>query len=220
MLSRRPNVIDVPSDAIPTAAAGLALGLSLIVAIGAQNAFVLRQGLRREHIGWVIMICATSDAALIALGVAGAGALFAAVPWLVEVARWAGAAFLVLYAALAARRAIHPQTLRTSAERPAAGLASAIGTCLALTWLNPHVYLDTVVLVGSFAGTHGPARWAFGAGAALASVLWFTALGLGARLLAPVFGRPAAWRVLDAVIAAVMLGVAAMLVAPMLRGTS
>lgn len=201
--------------AILAALAGLGLGLSLIVAIGAQNAFVLRQGLRREHVLAVVLICALSDAALIALGVGGAGFVFDRVPWLVEVVRWAGALFLLAYGVLAARRAIRPKPLvAASTEKTATSLLAVIGTCLALTWLNPHVYLDTVVLLGSVASTHGEYRWAFGAGAMLGSVLWFSALGFGARLLAPVFARPVAWRVLDGVIAVVMIALAVTLVLP------
>jgi L-lysine exporter family protein LysE/ArgO len=200
---------------ILAALSGLGLGLSLIVAIGAQNAFVLRQGLRREHIVAVIVICAVSDAALIALGVAGAGWVFEQIPWLVEVVRWAGFAFLLVYGLLAARRAIRPKALAAaSGEATRMSLLAVIGTCLALTWLNPHVYLDTVVLLGSVASTHGGLRWAFAAGAVVASVLWFTALGVGARLLAPVFARPIAWRVLDGVIAVVMVVLAVSLVLP------
>lgn len=196
------------------ALAGLGLGLSLIVAIGAQNAYVLRQGLRREHVVVVIAICALSDLALIGLGVGGAGLVFGAVPWLVTVVRFAGAAFLVAYAALAARRAIRPTAALTASDTPVkAKRASVVATALALTWLNPHVYLDTVVLLGSIASTHGEYRWAFGAGAGVASIAWFTALGLGARLLAPVFARPLAWRILDGVIAVVMLAIAVSLVA-------
>ena len=200
---------------IAAALAGLGLGASLIVAIGAQNAFVLRQGLRRERIGIVIAICIASDVALIALGVAGTGALFTALPWLVDLARWAGALFLLLYAVLAIRRAVRPGALRAAEDaRPAARAGSVALTALALTWLNPHVYLDTLVLVGSVASTHGELRWAFGAGAMLASALWFTLLGLGARALAPLFARPLAWRVLDVVVAVVMVGVAVTLVLP------
>jgi len=200
---------------IPAALAGLGLGLSLIVAIGAQNAFVLRQGLRREHIVAVILICALSDAALIALGVAGAGWVFDRVPWLVDIVRWAGAVFLLAYGVLAARRALRPTGLAVaSGDATGSGLLAVVGTTLALTWLNPHVYLDTVVLLGSVASTHGQWRWAFGVGAMLGSVLWFTALGFGARLLAPVFARPTAWRVLDGVIAVVMVALAVSLVVP------
>jgi len=197
---------------ITAALAGLGLGFSLIVAIGAQNAFVLRQGLLRQHVLVVVVICALSDIVLIALGIAGAGALFTAVPWLVEVVRWAGAAFLLVYGLLAARRAWRPKTLEAAdAEKAPASLLAVAGTALALTWLNPHVYLDTLVLLGSVGSTHGDDRWVFGVGAAVASVLWFTLLGFGARLLAPVFARPLAWRVLDGIIALVMITLAVML---------
>lgn len=199
-----------------SALAGLGLGLSLIIAIGAQNAFVLRQGLRREHIVPVIAICAVSDAVLIALGVAGAGIVFDAVPWLIDVVRWVGFAFLLGYGALAARRALRPQRLLAAEGAAPRTVLAVIGTTLALTWLNPHVYLDTVVLLGSIASTHGDTRWAFAGGAMLGSVLWFTALGLGARLLAPLFARPVAWRVLDALIAVVMVVIAVSLVVPRL----
>jgi L-lysine exporter family protein LysE/ArgO len=196
-----------------SALAGLGLGLSLIVAIGAQNAYVLRQGLRREHIGVVIVICALSDLVLIALGVGGLGFLIDAVPWLIPAIRFAGAAFLLVYAVLAARRAIRPTETLKAGETPAkTSLAVVASTALALTWLNPHVYLDTVVLLGSIASTHGDDRWWFGAGAGLGSILWFTGLGLGARLLAPVFARPVAWRVLDGLIAVVMLVIAVSLI--------
>lgn len=195
------------------ALAGLGLGLSLIIAIGAQNAYVLRQGLRREHVIAVIAICALSDLVLIGLGVGGAGIVFDAVPWLVPTVRFAGAAFLLVYAVLAARRAIWPKATLTASETPApTRLAVVVTTALALTWLNPHVYLDTVVLLGSIASTHGENRWWFGAGAGVASIAWFTALGLGARLLAPVFARPIAWRILDGLIAVVMFVIAVTLV--------
>ena len=130
--------------------------------------------------------------------------------------RWVGAAFLLLYGYLAARRAIRPAALEAADAPRVTSLAATIGACLALTWLNPHVYLDTVVLLGSVASTHGELRWWFGAGAALASILWFTTLGLGARLLAPLFARPLAWRVLDAIIAVVMIAIALSLVLPLL----
>ena len=192
--------------------AGFGFGLSLIVAIGAQNAFVLRQGLRREHVLAVVLICALSDATLILLGIAGAGAVFELVPGALVVVRYAGAAFLLVYAALAARRAWRPAALEAGKPAVRTSLAAAIATCLALTWLNPHVYLDTVVLLGSVANTHGDERWWFGLGAVLGSIVWFTALGYGARLLQPVFARPAAWRVLDAVIAVTMVAIAVSLV--------
>jgi L-lysine exporter family protein LysE/ArgO len=197
----------VPAAWIPAALAGLALGLSLIIAIGAQNAFVLRQGLRREHVLLVVAICALSDVALIAFGIGGGGLLFTALPWLVEVVRWVGAAFLLLYGLFAARRALRPAPLASEDAGPAktASALAVAATCLALTWLNPHVYLDTVLLLGSVANTHGDARWAFGVGAGVGSILWFSTLGFGARLLAPMFARPIAWRVLDGIIAVVMI---------------
>ena len=195
------------------ALAGLGLGLSLIVAIGAQNAYVLRQGLRRERVLAVVIICALSDLVLITLGVAGAGFVFDRLPWLVTVVRFAGAAFLLVYAALAGRRAIRPAKGLEAGETPArTSLAVVITTALALTWLNPHVYLDTLVLLGSIASTYGDDRWWFGVGAGIASIAWFALLGFGARLLAPVFARPLAWRILDGLIAVVMFAIAVSLV--------
>ncbi len=191
---------------------GLGLGLSLIVAIGAQNAFVLRQGLRREHVLPVVVVCALSDAVLIVAGVLGAGALLERVPWLLVVFRFGGAAFLVGYAVVAARRAIRPGALRADDTGPGTPLMVSVTTAVALTWLNPHVYLDTVILLGSIAQSHDEARGWFATGAVLGSVAWFTALGFGARLLRPLFARPLAWRVLDAVIALVMVVVAVSLV--------
>jgi L-lysine exporter family protein LysE/ArgO len=192
-------------------ASGLGFGLSLIVAIGAQNAFVLRQGLLREHVLPVVVVCAASDAVLIVAGIAGLGSLLDLAPWLVDVMRVAGAAFLLTYAALAARRAWRPGAIDARADGSGSALWPVVSTAVALTWLNPHVYLDTVVLLGSVAGTHGDQRWWFGAGAVAASIVWFTALGFGARLLQPVFVKPSAWRVLDAVIAVVMVLIAATL---------
>lgn len=208
--------------------AGLGLGFSLIIAIGAQNLFVLRQGLRREHVFVVAAICAVSDAILIALGVSGVGFVLQAVPWLVDVVRWAGAAFLVVYGLLAARRAWRPaeQALAVSdASSPAPGstpggvatrtrLLPVVLTCLALTWLNPHVYLDTVFLLGTVANTHGDQRWLFAAGAMAASVIWFFGLAFGARYLGRWLSTPRAWRILDAVIAVVMIGLGISLVLP------
>lgn len=216
-------------------AAGFGLGLSLIVAIGAQNLFVLRQGVRREHVLAVVAVCAVSDAVLIALGVSGIGAIVTAVPWLLDVVRWAGAVFLVGYGILAARRALRPsgEVLRVEADAPsAAGAVStaartrattttrtaAVLTCLALTWLNPHVYLDTVFLLGSVAATHGDDRGVFGVGAAAASVLWFVALGYGSRFLGRWLDSPRAWSLLDGVIALVMWGLAFSLVLPVFTG--
>ena len=186
-------------------ASGFGLGLALIVAIGAQNAFVLRQGLRGEHVVGVVAVCALSDLLLITAGVAGTGALLDRAPGAVTVVRWAGAAFLLAYGLLAARRALRPVGALRADAAERTPLTTVLLTATALTWLNPHVYLDTVVLLGSVAAAQGDLRWAFGVGAGVASVVWFSALGVGARLLRPVFARPAAWRVLDALIAVVMV---------------
>lgn len=220
--------------------AGLGLGFSLIIAIGAQNLFVLRQGVLRRHVLPIVLVCAISDALLIALGVSGIGLALTAVPWLIDVVRWAGAAFLAAYGILALRRAWRPSgAVLSVAGRPEgaspddaraaaggtgivtgsrtatrSGLAAAVATCLALTWLNPHVYLDTVFLLGSVAATHGDSRWVFAAGAMTASVVWFFALGFGARFLGRFFASPRAWRILDVVIGVVMLGLAVSLVLP------
>src|SRR5919202_6364492 len=193
------------TGALLAAVSGLALGLGLIVAIGAQNAFVLRQGLRLEHVPAVVAVCALSDIALIAAGVLGAGAVLSRVPWLIPAVCFAGAAFLFGYGVMAARRAMRPGVLLPDSAGARTGLAATVLTCLALTWLNPHVYLDTVVLLGSTASTYGAHRWSFAAGAGVASLLWFTGLGFGARLLRPFFARPAAWPALDRVIALVMV---------------
>ena len=200
-------------DALLAALSGLGLGLSLIVAIGAQNAFVLRQGLRGEHVAAVVALCTASDVVLIAAGVAGAGAVLERFPAAVVVVRLAGAAFLAAYGLLAARRALRPAGSLEPGGGARTSLRTAVGTCLALTWLNPHVYLDTVVLLGSIAHARPTGAWWFAAGAALGSALWFAALGLGARALRPVFARPGAWRALDAGIAVVMLALAASLLA-------
>lgn len=198
---------------VATVLAGLAAGASLIVAIGAQNAFVLRQGLRREHVLPVVLICIASDGILIALGIAGIGGLVRAAPAALEVVRWAGFAFLVFYGILAARRAFRPERLDTGGSATRTTLASALLACVALTWLNPHVYLDTVVLLGSLATPHGdPGRWWFGLGSLIASTIWFAALGFGARFLAPVFSRPVAWRILDGGVAVLMITLAVLLV--------
>lgn len=218
-----------------TVLAGLGLGLSLIIAIGAQNVFVLRQGIRREHVLAVVLICALSDAALIAAGVAGLGFVLSAAPWLVVVARWAGALFLLTYGILAARRAwrggeeLDADGTNAALPGPPAAdgstttltgtrLAPVILTTLALTWLNPHVYLDTVLMLGSIAATHGDERWLFAAGAIAASLLWFTALGFGARYLGRWLRTPRSWRILDAVIAVIMISIAISLVLPVLGG--
>ncbi|MFI2563901.1 LysE/ArgO family amino acid transporter [Paenarthrobacter sp. NPDC018779] len=195
------------ADIFNTAGLGLATGLALIVAIGAQNAFVLRQGIRGDHIGPIVAVCALSDAVLIAAGVLGIGALIAAAPAAVVILRFVGAAFLVTYGAMAARRALRPQALIAgdgSVHPGKRGLAAAITTMLALTWLNPHVYLD-IALLGSIASAQGTQlQWWFGIGAMVGSVLWFSALGFGARFLRGFFAKPLAWRFLDGGIAVTM----------------
>jgi L-lysine exporter family protein LysE/ArgO len=191
-----------------SALAGFGFGLSLIVAIGAQNAYVLRQGLRSEHVLAVVVVCAASDAVLITVGVAGLGGLLQLVPFALDAMRVLGAAFLLTYAVIAARRALRHSALATDMVGEPARRGAVVTTALALTWLNPHVYLDTVVLLGSVAASHGSDRWEFGAGAVLASVAWFAALGYGAGYLRPLFARPGSWRVLDGAIAVIMAAIA------------
>jgi L-lysine exporter family protein LysE/ArgO len=188
---------------------GFLSSLTLIAAIGAQNAFVLRQGIRGEHVAAVVALCTVSDVLLIGAGITGFGALVAAHPEAVSVARVGGAVFLIGYGLLAARRAVRPSALTPSDEAPGR-LVGVLLTCAALTWLNPHVYLDTVVLLGALANEHRDDRWLFGVGAVTASAVWFTGLGFGARRLAGLFATPMTWRILDALIAATMivLGVA------------
>ncbi|MCA4133819.1 LysE/ArgO family amino acid transporter [Arthrobacter sp. M4] len=238
---------------LQAAGTGLAAGLALIVVIGAQNAFVLRQGILGKHVVPIVLVCALSDALLIAAGVVGMGAVVESAPIVVVVLRYLGAAFLLCYGFMAARRVFTSRHLVTeldqvpaavehatatggSAQRSAlagggsptvtvvakaalvvehpAGTAATkacavVATALVFTWLNPHVYLDTVVLLGSLAAEQGPGmQWAFGAGAMVASSLWFSALGFGARLLRGVFARPASWRILDVLIAATMTALA------------
>ncbi|MCW5321849.1 amino acid transporter [Verminephrobacter aporrectodeae subsp. tuberculatae] len=184
---------------------GFSSGAMLIIAIGAQNVFVLRQGLRREHVFGVVLVCALSDAILIQVGVWGLGATALAWPALASALRWLGAAFLLLYALRAAARAWRPGGLDPGASVPLPSARGAVLTAAALTWLNPHVYLDTVLLLGAIASPYGDApRAGFAVGATLASCVWFAALGYGARWLAPVFAAPQAWRVLDALIALTM----------------
>ena len=199
---------------LSAAAAGFGTGLSLIVAIGAQNAFVLRQGIRRDAVLAVVGICALSDAVLIALGVGGVGAVVVAWPGALTLVGWIGGGFLLCYGALAARRVLRPGESGLRTEGAAAGSRRrAVLTCLAMTWLNPHVYLDTVFLLGSVAADRGPLRWTFGLGAMLASLCWFAALGFGARLLSRFLARPAAWRFLDGLVAVTMIALGATLVA-------
>lgn len=191
--------------------AGLLTGLSLIVAIGAQNAFVLRQGLRRSHVGLVVAVCALSDVVLILAGVAGIGVVLDRAARAVEVVRWLGVAFLTAYGVLSLLRARRPEALAVG-DGVVESRRGVLGRAVALTWLNPHVYLDTVLLLGSVAGTHGdPGRWWFALGACVASLLWFAGLGYGARLAAPRLARPRAWQVLDVAVGLVMLAIAARL---------
>jgi L-lysine exporter family protein LysE/ArgO len=191
--------------------AGYLVSISLIAAIGAQNAFVLRQGIRREHVAWVVLVCATSDAVLIAAGVAGFGAVSQTVPWLGEVMLWAGVAFLLVYGSLRFRAAWQGGESLVAASATPVPLRRVLATCLMLTWANPHVYLDTVVLIGAISAQYAPHGLAFGLGAAAASASFFTALGFGARLLAPVMARPQAWVVLEVIVGATMWIIAAAL---------
>lgn len=199
------------SSLFTPALAGLLLGGSLIIAIGAQNAFILRQGLLRQHVFVLCLICALSDAALIGLGVAGLGAIISGSELLIAAVTLGGAVFLAAYALLALKRAIAPSGLE-AAKSGAGSLKAAVMTCLAFTFLNPHVYLDTVLLVGGLSGRYeGQARLAFAIGAMSASFIWFFGLGYGARVLEPLFAKPSAWRVLDGLIAFVMASLSASL---------
>lgn len=184
---------------------GFALGFSLILAIGAQNAFVLRQGLRNAHVFAVCLTCAVSDAILILAGVAGFGRLVEAAPWVKPVFLWGGALFLLAYGVKSLWSAWKGGQSMPEHGATTERLRTAILTCLALTWLNPHVYLDTLVLLGSVAATQGDARWIFGAGAVTASFVFFFSLGYLARFLAPVFRTPVAWRWLDAFVGCLMI---------------
>ena len=198
--------------------AGFMTGGSLIVAIGSQNAYVLRQGLIRSHTAAVVAVCAVSDVVLIAAGVAGVGAAVAHAGWVINALTWFGVAFLLWYAAGSLRRAFGPAALTAGVETAAAESRSRVlRRAVALTWLNPHVYLDTVLLIGSIAATHDAARgtldgrWLFAAGAVTASIVWFTGLGFGAQKFAPLLARPRAWQVLELLVAATMVLVAAKL---------
>ncbi|MFT7775860.1 LysE/ArgO family amino acid transporter [Roseateles sp.] len=187
-------------------AQGWAMGAGLILAIGAQNALVLRQGLRREHVGAVVAVCTLSDWLLIALGVFGLGALIQGQPLLLEIFRFGGAAFLMGYGLLAARRAWRP-VAGLDAAGASAGLGATLSAAFAFTYLNPHVYLDTVVLLGGLGARQPPeSRAAFAAGAGLASAMWFGLLGFGAAAAAPKLRSPATWRVVDATVALLMAG--------------
>ena len=188
---------------------GLLTGLTLIVAIGAQNAFVLKQGLRRAYVGPVVAICTLSDYLLIIAGVSGIGVIVQHAGWALQAVRWFGVAFLVWYGLSSAWRARRPASSLSAARDNGNGGPVAIRSAIALTWLNPHVYLDTMVLLGSIANTQGASgRWWFAVGACVASTLWFAGLGFGARFAAGLLATPRAWQVLDLLIAATMLGIA------------
>lgn len=197
-------------------ATGLVTGLSLIVATGAQNVFVLRQGLLRRHVALVVVVCAVSDAVLITAGVAGIGGLVAAAPLALELLRWGGVAFLAAYGVSALRRAARPAALEAETASVGGTVGRTAGrtlaVALALTWLNPHVYLDTLLLLGSVAQQQGEdLRWWFAGGAVTASIAWFSLLGWGAGRARGLLARPATWRVLEIVVGAVMLAIAAKL---------
>ncbi|HZW21363.1 LysE/ArgO family amino acid transporter [Noviherbaspirillum sp.] len=193
---------------------GLGLGAGLIVAIGSQNAHVLRMGLRRQHVGLTVLVCILCEALLISLGVAGVGTMVEQSPVLLAAARWGGALFLAWYGLRAWRSAFGRHALNAAPHTVEIGMREAVATVLAVTLLNPHVYLDTVVLLGAIGGQQGPeGKWWFALGAVTAGAVWFVLLGFGARLLAPWFARPSAWRLLDGVIGVVMLLLAATLVA-------
>ena len=193
--------------------AGFLTALSLIAAIGAQNAFVLRQGLRREHVLPVVLTCALSDAVLIAAGVAGFGTLAALAPWITTAMLYAGAAFLIVSGALRFKAALRGGEALRPAAGSTASLGRTLGTVLVLTWANPHVYLDTVVLLGAISAQYAPSQWAFGAGAMAGSFAFFSALGFGARLLAPLFASARAWVWLEVIVGATMWIIAAALIA-------
>ena len=198
---------------LATFLSGLGTGAGLIIAIGAQNAFVLRQSLLRQHVLPVVLVCIGGDILCICAGVAGMGALIRTNEWLLEFFRWGGALFLTVYGISAARRAASGNGSMEISEVGACSFMKAITSCLAFTFLNPHVYLDTVVLPGSIAAQYGEdLKWTFASGALTASVLWFTGLGFGARLLLPIFQNRKAWRILDTLIALVMWAIALTLV--------
>lgn len=194
---------------------GYLTSLSLILAIGAQNAFVLRQGLRREHVALVVAVCGLSDAALIVVGVGGFGLFLPTVPWLEQSLLWASAVFLFVYGALRLKSAWRGGEALVPTERNATTWLQALITCLVFTWANPHVYIDTVMLLGSLSTRYTPFETIFGIGAALGSLSFFSALGYGARFLAPVFAKPKSWVILEIVIGLTMWGIAlSLLIAP------
>lgn len=186
---------------------GFFAGLSLIVAIGAQNAFVIRQGLTRQHVFVVVAICAIADAALIALGIAGLGAIIQGLPVLLEVVRWFGVAYLTWFGIKSVRSAFNSEVMDTSGAQTSS-IKKVIASVLGFTLLNPHVYLDTVILLGSISNQFSEDRWMFGFGAMTASVVWFSSIGFGARAASRFMSKPIFWRVLDSLIAVVMFSIA------------
>ncbi|MFW8591927.1 LysE/ArgO family amino acid transporter [Glaciecola sp. 2405UD65-10] len=191
---------------------GFTLGLSLILAIGAQNAFVLKQGLKQQHVFVICFVCALSDAVLISAGVAGFGTLVKEYPSIETVSRYAGAAFLIVYAILSFKSAFTQSHGLDAKGEEVGSMWSALLTCLAFTWLNPHVYLDTVVLLGSISTQYEGQQYAFNLGAVIASFVFFFSLGYGARLLIPVFKKPRSWKILEGIIGLVMTALAINLV--------
>lgn len=186
---------------------GLFAGLSLIIAIGAQNAFVIRQGLTKKYVFLVTAICAISDVVLIIAGVAGLGAIIGSLPWLLEFIRWAGVAYLLWFAFKSVRAALKNDALDATGSQ-SGNLKNTVLTVLAMTWLNPHVYLDTVIFLGAIANQFTDARWWFAAGASTGSILWFFSLGFGAVAASKFMSKPIFWKILDSVIAAVMVALA------------
>lgn len=186
---------------------GFLTGLSLIIAIGAQNAFVIRQGLTKQHVLLVVAICAISDALLILLGVAGLGALISGLPWLLEIIRWFGVAYLTWFGIRSLKSVFRDQSLDASGAQSASA-KQVILAVLGFTFLNPHVYLDTVILLGSIGNQFGPDKWWFALGAAIGSVVWFSSIGFGAKAASRFMSKPIFWRILDSVIAVVMFSIA------------
>ncbi|MDA0259922.1 MAG: LysE/ArgO family amino acid transporter [Actinobacteria bacterium] len=189
---------------------GFLAGLSLIIAIGAQNTFVIRQGLTKKFVLLTVLICACSDALLIALGASGLGALIKSNKDLLEFVRWFGVAYLLWFAFKSARSAFKQEVLNSAGEA-SANKKGVVLTVLALTFLNPHVYLDTVILLGSISNQFGSDKWFFVTGAIIASFLWFTSIGFGAKSASRFMSRPIFWKILDSLIAAIMLSIAAFL---------
>jgi L-lysine exporter family protein LysE/ArgO len=189
---------------------GFLTGLSLIMAIGAQNAFVIRQGLTRKYVFLVVAICALSDAFLILLGVAGLGALISSLPWLLEIVRWFGVLYLTWFGIKSLRSAFNTQSLDASGVQSGSA-KTVVLSVLGFTFLNPHVYLDTVILLGSIGNQFGPDKWWFALGGMVASIVWFSSIGFGAKAASRFMAKPVFWKVLDLVIAAVMFGIAIML---------